>query len=292
MTAAYMTRCIYLTFFGEYRGGATRECTTPARRRRRAGRAPPRRGAGRRRARLRRARRDDHGHAAAREQPPHHRAALDPLVLRGVRRLAQRARSTSRSSRSGSSRASRSSRCVHAEFNVGRGRHLGRDRAARHRASRTRYYWNGMGPQRLSPSATRWHARASTSSSSKYYLDVLYTDIIVGSHQGPDRATASYWFNQHVIDNVLNYAGRGARSARPFTYEYSTSAASTASSTASAIGTGEAGGAARAASRPVVCSSTHLILVCAVGLFASVAVDLRRKRRGSRLDELVRLVGD
>ena len=27
MTAAYMTRCVYLTFFGEYRGGARR--TTP-----------------------------------------------------------------------------------------------------------------------------------------------------------------------------------------------------------------------------------------------------------------------
>ena len=28
MTAAYMTRCIYLTFFGEYRGGTRRTRTT------------------------------------------------------------------------------------------------------------------------------------------------------------------------------------------------------------------------------------------------------------------------
>ena len=47
MTAAYMTRCVYLTFFGEYRGGTRR---SPRRRHARGGRrtrrARPRRGPG------------------------------------------------------------------------------------------------------------------------------------------------------------------------------------------------------------------------------------------------------
>ena len=37
----------------------------------------------------------------------------------------------------------------------------------------------------------------------KYYFDHLYTDIIVGDIKGPI-ARASYWFNQNVIDGVVN----------------------------------------------------------------------------------------
>ena len=33
-------------------------------------------------------------------------------------------------------------------------------------------------------------------------------------------ADGVYWVNQHVIDNVLNYAGRGARVLGRYTYEY------------------------------------------------------------------------
>ena len=40
----------------------------------------------------------------------------------------------------------------------------------------------------------------------KYYLDRLYTDVIVGSVKGPI-ARAAYWFNQHVIDRTVNAAG-------------------------------------------------------------------------------------
>jgi NADH-quinone oxidoreductase subunit L len=43
----------------------------------------------------------------------------------------------------------------------------------------------------------------------KYGLDVLYTDWIVGSIKGPI-AAACYWFNQHVIDTVVNATGTGA----------------------------------------------------------------------------------
>jgi NADH-quinone oxidoreductase subunit L len=43
----------------------------------------------------------------------------------------------------------------------------------------------------------------------KYYLDHLYTDVIVGGVKGPV-ARASYWFNNRVIDTVVNSAGTGA----------------------------------------------------------------------------------
>ena len=80
------------------------------------------------------------------------------------------------------------------------------------------YYWRKAGPQDLSEH--NGLARAGKHFLvMKYYLDVLYTDIIVASIKGPI-ADGVYWFNQHVIDNVLNYAGRGAVVAGQFTYEY------------------------------------------------------------------------
>jgi NADH-quinone oxidoreductase subunit L len=43
----------------------------------------------------------------------------------------------------------------------------------------------------------------------KYYLDHLYTNVIVGGIKGPI-ARASYWVNMHIIDGVINGAGKGA----------------------------------------------------------------------------------
>ena len=85
---------------------------------------------------------------------------------------------------------------------------LGRDRAARHRRRvRLLLAWaRPATPRRAQRARPR---RASTFLVKKYYLDVLYTDIIVASIKGPI-ANGVYWFNQHVIDNVLNYTGRGA----------------------------------------------------------------------------------
>jgi NADH-quinone oxidoreductase subunit L len=40
----------------------------------------------------------------------------------------------------------------------------------------------------------------------KYYLDYLYTDVIVGSIKGPI-ARASYWVNQKVIDRTIDTIG-------------------------------------------------------------------------------------
>jgi NADH-quinone oxidoreductase subunit L len=52
----------------------------------------------------------------------------------------------------------------------------------------------------------------------KYYLDALYENVIVASIKG-GIANASYWVNQHVIDAVVNGAGRGAKVVGKFTYE-------------------------------------------------------------------------
>ncbi len=53
----------------------------------------------------------------------------------------------------------------------------------------------------------------------KYYLDYLYEDVIVAGIKGPI-AAGVYWFDRHIIDNVLNYTARGAREAAHITYDY------------------------------------------------------------------------
>jgi NADH-quinone oxidoreductase subunit L len=100
----------------------------------------------------------------------------------------------------------------------------------------------------------------------KLYLDVLYTDKIVGSIKGPI-ADATYWFNQHVIDNVLNYAGRGAVVAGRFTYEYIDQRGIDAAVNEIGTVTGESGGAVRRVQTGRL-QFYALILVLAVGLFA------------------------
>ncbi|MFA5885100.1 MAG: NADH-quinone oxidoreductase subunit L [Acidimicrobiia bacterium] len=51
----------------------------------------------------------------------------------------------------------------------------------------------------------------------KYYLDDLYEGVIVAGIKGPI-ARASYWMNQNVIDGVVNAVGRGTTRAGRFTY--------------------------------------------------------------------------
>jgi NADH-quinone oxidoreductase subunit L len=51
----------------------------------------------------------------------------------------------------------------------------------------------------------------------KYGLDVLYNDWIVGTVKGPIAAGA-YWFNQTVIDRVVDSAGKGAVAAGNVVY--------------------------------------------------------------------------
>jgi NADH-quinone oxidoreductase subunit L len=51
----------------------------------------------------------------------------------------------------------------------------------------------------------------------KYYLDWLYTDVIVNFVKYP-LAKATYWFNQNAIDGVVNGAGRSAVGAGRWVY--------------------------------------------------------------------------
>jgi len=52
----------------------------------------------------------------------------------------------------------------------------------------------------------------------KYYLDDLYEGVIVAGVKGPI-ARASYWFNQTVIDGVVNATGRGTTRAGRWAYD-------------------------------------------------------------------------
>ena len=52
----------------------------------------------------------------------------------------------------------------------------------------------------------------------KYYLDTLYTTIIVGAVKGPI-AKATYWFNQNIIDGAVDGVGRNAVKAGQFVYD-------------------------------------------------------------------------
>jgi NADH-quinone oxidoreductase subunit L len=127
------------------------------------------------------------------------------------------------------------------------------------------YYWLEKGPQRLSERSPL--ARAGKQFLvMKYYLDVLYEEKIVGSIKGPI-ADGAYWVNQHVIDNVLNYAGRGARVLGRFTYEYIDQRGVDGLVNGLASVTGEAGGEVRRVQTGRL-QFYALILVIAVGLFA------------------------
>ncbi len=53
----------------------------------------------------------------------------------------------------------------------------------------------------------------------KYYLDHLYTGVIAGSTKGW-LARSAYWVNQNIIDNVINYTGKGAAATGRFLYRY------------------------------------------------------------------------
>ncbi len=102
----------------------------------------------------------------------------------------------------------------------------------------------------------------------KYYLDDLYEDIVVAGVKGPV-ANAVYWVNQHVIDNVLNYAGRGARGLGRITYDYVDQKGVDGIVNGIGAVTGESGGAVRRIQTGRL-QFYALMLVAATGLFALV----------------------
>jgi NADH-quinone oxidoreductase subunit L len=79
------------------------------------------------------------------------------------------------------------------------------------------YYFGNKGPHGLTQRSNAAKA-GYTFLENKYYLDHLYTDVIVGGVKGPI-ADASYWVNQHVIDGVVNGAGKGTSLLANFTYD-------------------------------------------------------------------------
>jgi NADH-quinone oxidoreductase subunit L len=53
----------------------------------------------------------------------------------------------------------------------------------------------------------------------KYYLDHLYTDVIAGGTKGPV-ARAAYWVNQNVLDGIVNLAGKATTALGRLVYKY------------------------------------------------------------------------
>ena len=100
----------------------------------------------------------------------------------------------------------------------------------------------------------------------KYYLDHLYTDVIVGGIKGPI-ARASYWVNMNVIDGVINTVGRGSTGLGRVVYKYVDQGAVDGTVNAIARETDQAGGLLRPLQSGRV-QRYALMLFAAVGLIA------------------------
>jgi NADH-quinone oxidoreductase subunit L len=68
------------------------------------------------------------------------------------------------------------------------------------------WYWRNQGPHGLTE-RSRAAKAGYTVLVNKYYFDHLYTGVVAGSFKGPI-ARAINWVNQNVIDGVVNGAGR------------------------------------------------------------------------------------
>ncbi|HET9608450.1 MAG TPA: NADH-quinone oxidoreductase subunit L [Acidimicrobiales bacterium] len=80
------------------------------------------------------------------------------------------------------------------------------------------WYWRGLGPhgvtERSAVAGTGYRVLVN-----KYYFDHLYTDVIAGGVKGPI-ARAAYWINQNVIDGVVDGAGRLSTALGRFVYTH------------------------------------------------------------------------
>ncbi len=101
------------------------------------------------------------------------------------------------------------------------------------------YFWRNAGPHGLTE-RNRYAKAGYTFLEQKYYLDHLYTDIVVGSIKAPI-ARAANWVNNNVIDMVVNRAGEGARDSGRWMYRWIDQG--TIDNTVNALGSGaDAGG--------------------------------------------------
>ena len=78
----------------------------------------------------------------------------------------------------------------------------------------------------------------------KYYLDHLYTDTIAAGTKGPV-ARAAYWFNQKILDGVVDNAGKGSVGLGRLVYKYIDQGTIDASVNSTADGAGASGGILR-----------------------------------------------
>jgi NADH-quinone oxidoreductase subunit L len=79
------------------------------------------------------------------------------------------------------------------------------------------WYWRGLGPHGITD-RSRVARAGHTFLVEKYYFDKLYTGVIVGAVKGPI-ARAAYWFNQKGLDGVVNTAGAAAVRSGRFVYD-------------------------------------------------------------------------
>ena len=80
------------------------------------------------------------------------------------------------------------------------------------------YFWRNLGPHGLTE-RNKYAKAGYTFLENKYFLDHLYTDIIVGSVKGPI-ARAANWINQNVLDKAVNTAGETARDSGRWVYKW------------------------------------------------------------------------
>ena len=80
------------------------------------------------------------------------------------------------------------------------------------------YYEKNKGPHGLTQRSAL-AARGYAVLENKYYLDALYEKVIRDGIKGPI-ARAAYWFNQHVLDGIVNGSARGARGTGNWLYKY------------------------------------------------------------------------
>jgi NADH-quinone oxidoreductase subunit L len=179
LTAAYMTRCIYLTFFGEYRG---------------------------------------HGH-------PHESEPLItvPLVVLAcfsvVAGLINAAPLGIEKFKEWVEPTVSFPALVHPDFDYAKA--LISLTVAALGIGIGAYYWFQREERRPLGGLTERNALARagyTFLERKYYLDVLYENIIVAGIKAPI-AGAAYWFDQHIVDKIVNSVGAGARRLGTFVYD-------------------------------------------------------------------------
>jgi NADH-quinone oxidoreductase subunit L len=203
MTAAYMTRCVYLTFFGEYRG---------------------------------------HGHPHESPKP----ITIPLIVLAGMSIIAGFLNSPLTDSWLGKLLVNEtvvSAGVAEHDFSVPDAL-LSTVVVLGALAAGYVLFFKERAPkgitQRNKPARLGYTFLAN-----KYYLDDLWTGVVVGSIKGPI-ARGAYWVNQNVIDGIVNAAGIGARRTGNWIYKWIDQGA--IDGTVNGLGLG--------ASEPAACSGT------------------------------------